>query len=282
MLRNAPIPPRVWRELLEDDDVASIASDGGEMLLTLQDGQLNLHYAFAELEGMRREFVPIFDDLKGEIDSFDADYVRIDLVQIPDRTWVEPLLEETDFQPFTEWMDMEAPELDAEMDPPDFPDGVAMRRGGPEDAGAIVEIEAAALDELGDGEAAMRARVEGSAWVGVLERDGKPIAYALNDEVSRAEGRVSSSAVHPDEWGNGFGVLVLSAALYQLAANEARRATVRVRPEITAALRTTREAGLKPGPRGIEWRRPVDEDVIAERRQSLRLRGVKARFGGWR
>ena len=52
MLRNAPIPPRVWRELLEDDDVASIASDGGEMLLTLQDGQLNLHYAFAELEGM--------------------------------------------------------------------------------------------------------------------------------------------------------------------------------------------------------------------------------------
>lgn len=282
MLRNAPIRPRAWRELLEDDDVASIASDGGEMLLRLQDGQLNLHYAFAELEEMRREFVPLFDDLKGEVESFDADYIRIDLVQIPDRTWIEPLLEETDFQPFTEWMDMVAPELEPDMDPPDFPDGVTMRRGGPEDADAIVEIEAAAFDELGDGESAMRARVEAAAWVGVLERDGKPIAYALNDEVERAEGHVSSSAVHPDEWGNGLGVVVLSAAIYQLASVEARSVTIRVRPEITAALRTTRDAGLKPGARGIEWRRPVDEDVIAERRQSLRLRGVKARFGGWR
>lgn len=282
MLRNAPIRARAWRELLEKDDVASIASDGGEMVLALQDGQLNLHYAFADLEEMRREFVPLFDELKAEIDSFDADYVRIDLVQLSDRTWIEPLLAETDFQPFGEWMDMVRLELEPEMLPPEFPDGVTMRRGGPDDSDAIVEIESAAFDEVGDGEATTRARVETAAWVGVLERDGKPVAYALNDEVERAEGHVTSSAVHPDAWGSGFGVLVLAAATYQLVASDARSATVRVRPEIIPALRTTREAGFKAGPRGIEWRRPADEDVIAERRQALRVKGVKARFGGWR
>lgn len=281
-LRNAPMRPRAWRELLEREDVAHIQDDAGTLVLHMRDGQLNLDYAFAELEEMRRAFVPLFDELKPEIESFDADYLRIDLVQIPDRTWIEPLLEEAVFSPFGEWMEMVHQDLDPDAPPPDFPDGVTMRRGGVEDFDRIVEIEAEACGELADGEAATGERLAAAVWVGVLERDGEIVGYAANGAVDRAEGRVLSTAVDPDAQGEGFGALLLSAATYQLTASEARRATVRVRPEIPRALRTARSVGFRPDVSGVEWRRPVDEQLIAEQQQRKRLAGVKARFGDWR
>lgn len=282
MFRNTPMPPRVWRELLESDDVAAIEGDAGGLALAQDGGQLNLHYAFSELEEMRLSFVPMFDELKDELASFDADYVRIDLIQVPDRTWIEPLLHQTDFKEFGEWMDMVHAELDPEMPPPEFPSGVTMRRATPDDVEAIVALEEEAYGDFSDGETATLMRLEDAAWAGVLEQDGEIIAYAANDEVQRAEGRVLTAGVHPDARGNGYGALVLQAATYQLIANDARRASVRVRPEIPAALRVTQAAGYRPGLRGIEWRRTLDEDAIAAERQAKRISGVKARFGGWR
>ena len=281
-LRNAPMRPRAWREFLQHDEVASIESDAGALVLAMQDGQLNFHYAFGELEAMRLEFGSLFEQLKGEIGSFDADYVRIDLIQLVNRNWVEPLLRETDFEEFAEWMDMVHPELDPDAPPPEFSQGVTMRRGQADDADRIVEIEAAAYGELADGEQATRERLATAAWVGVLERDGEPVAYAINGEVERAEGRIHSAAVHPDAWGDGLGRQILAAASYQLVASDARRAVVRVRPDIPQALQATQALGFTPGPRGVEWRRPVDEQAIEERREHARLAGVKARFGNWR
>ena len=281
-LRNTPLRPRAWRELLESDEVASIQTETGALLLAMQDGQLNLHYAFAGQEGMRREFVSLFEDLSPEIDSFDADYVRIDLVQLPDRNWIEPLLREVDFRDFGEWMEMVHDNLDPDAPPPEFPPDIAMRRGGPDDSDRIVEIESNAYGDFSDGEAATRQRLEEAAWIGVLERDGEPVAYAINGRVERAEGRILSAAVDPEAWGNGFGRLVIAAAVYQLTASEARSAAVRVRPELPQALKATQAVGFSAGTRGIEWRRPADEETIAEQRQRDRVGGVKARFGDWR
>ena len=281
-LRNAPIRPRAWRELVASDDVAAIESDAGTLVLAKQDWQLNLHYAFSELEEMRRLFVPLFEELKSEIDSFDADYVRIDLVQLPDRTWIEPLLEEVGFTDFGEWMEMVHPDLDPDAAPPQFPEGAAMRRGEASDFDRIIEIEAAAFGDLADGEAATAERLADAAWIGLLERDGQVVAYAITDDVQGAQGRIISAAVDPPSWGNGFGRLVLGAAVYRLTANEARRITLRVRPEILQALRVTQDVGFKPGTRGVEWRRPVDERLVEERREQARVAGVKARFGDWR
>ena len=281
-LRNAPMRHRAWLELVQHDDVASIESDAGALVLAMQDGQLNLHYAFGELETMRLELGPLFEQLKGEIGSFDANYVRIDLIQLVNRDWVQPLLRGIDFEEFAEWMDMVHPKLDPDAPPPEFSQGVTMRRGEADDADRIVEIEAAAYGDLADGEVATRERLATAAWVGVLESDGAPIAYAINGEVERAEGRIHSAAVHPDAWGEGLGRQILAAASYQLVASEARSAVVRVRPDIPQALQVTQALGFTPGPRGVEWRRTVDEQAIEERRARARISGVKARFGGWR
>ncbi len=282
MFHNTRIQPRAWRELLVSDDVAAIESDAGALLLALDEGQLNLHYGFADLEEMRLSFIPMFDELKDEIESFEADYVRIDLVQVPDRTWTEPLLHQTDFKEFGEWMDMVNAELDPEMPPPEFPSDVTMRRATPDDVEAIVELEAGAYGKFSDGETATLTRLEAAGWVGVLEKDGEIIAYAANGEVERGAGRVISSGVHPEDRGNGYGKLILQAATYQLVTNDARHASVRVRPELAASLRVTQAVGYRPNLRGIEWRRHADEADIAADRMALRLSGVKARFGGWR
>lgn len=279
MLRNMPMRSRAWRELLERDDAATIEGDTGALVLAVQDGQLNLHYAFTELEEMRLDFVPMFDDLTSEIESFEADYVRIDLIQIPDRTWIVPLLLQTSFTEFGEWMDMVHYDLNPDAPPPDFPDEVSMRRGGPEDFGRIVEIESAAYDEFADGEPATRLRLESAAWIGVLDRDGEPVAYAINGPVERAEGRVLSAAVDPAAWGNGYGSLMLGAAIYQLTANEARRAVMRVRPDISQGIRTARDLGFSPGTSGVEFRRPTDEQVIAERHAQKRAAHDKVKLG---
>ena len=281
-IRNTPMRPRAWRELLESDDIASVESEVGAILLVDQDGQLNLHYAFVGQEEMHHQFSPLFEALSPEIDSFDAEYLRIDLVQVPDRNWIEPLLHAADFRDFGEWIDMVRPDLDPDAPPPEFPPGIAMRRAGPEDADGIVAIEAAAYGDFSDGEAATRQRLEEGLWSGVLERNGDLVAYAINGPVERAEARILSAAVDPDATGDGFGRLVIEAAVYQLTANEAGSAVVRVRPEIPQALKVSQALGFSPGAGGVELRRPADEQEIAERREEEHSRGMKARFGDWR
>ena len=281
-IRNTPMSQRDWSDLLDGDDVAAIESDAGGMVLALEDGQVNLHYGFANLEELRVEFVPMWEELHSELESFEANYVRIDLIQLPDRTWIEPLLTDISFQPNGEWMEMVITEVDPNMPPPEFPDGVAMRRGGPDDADRIVEIESEGYGDYSDGEAATRVRVEQAGWIGILEDNGEAIGYAINDDIENARGRVLSAAVEPDAWGNGYGELVLAAATYQLIASEARSVSVVVRPEVGQALRATQALGYRPGLRGIEWRRTTDEEAIEERLAQIKERGVKARFGNWR
>jgi hypothetical protein len=75
---------------------------------------------------------------------------------------------------------------------------------------------------------------------------------------------------------------VLAAATYALSAADAVRATIRVRPDITQALRVCSSLGFRHQRGGLEYRRDVDEAAIAERRQARRVAGVKARFGKWR
>ena len=281
-LRNAPMRLRQWRDLLASDGVASIESKAGALVLAMRDGQLNMHYGFHELEETRRTFEALFDRLKPRLQSFRADYARIDLVQLPDRTWVEQLLYNVGFRSFGEWIEMEQPELDPQAPPPEVPEGIRLRRATPEDSARIVEIEADAHGGLGDGDAATRERIAGAGWVGVLEEQGELAGYAINAPVADGEGRVLSVAVDPEWWGEGYGQLLLRAATYQLAASGARRAVVRARPEIPQALKTAQAAGYSVGLRGIEWRRLTDEAAVAARWERERQVGVKARFGNWR
>ncbi|MGE3856146.1 MAG: GNAT family N-acetyltransferase [Dehalococcoidia bacterium] len=280
-LRNAPVRPRDWRALTEADGAVHIESDGGEMLLVPDRGQLRLHWAYEDIEQMRALFPDQFAAMKDEISADRADYVVMDLVNVVNRDWFDPLLRDADFALFAEWMDMAHPALD-DVALPEFPEGTTMRRATDDDIDRLREIWTAAYGDYADGDRSFDAMVNEASWAGVLEADGTIAAFALNGEVDRAEGRILTAAVAPEFWGNGYGKLVLGAAAYQLASQEATRAVVRVRPDIKQALRVCSDLGFRHLRSGIEFRRSVDEAAIAAAREARRVGGVKARFGDWR
>ena len=101
-LRNAPLRPREWDELLARDDVTSVRLDEGEMALAPRDGQLFLHFAFLGEEEGRQHFGDLFAALEDDIAEEGWPYTRIDLVEMMNRIWIEPLLSGADS---TSWCD---------------------------------------------------------------------------------------------------------------------------------------------------------------------------------
>lgn len=285
-LRNTPLRPREWDELLERDDVTSVRLDEGEMALVPRDGQLFLHFAFLGEEEGRQHFAELFNALEDDIEEEGWPYTRVDLVEMMNRIWIEPLLNDADFRQHGEWMEMERRELREDMPAPEIPEGYRMRRATEADHDAIVAIETAAYGDDTHGEEAARIRLQQAAWAGVLERsddaDGAVVGYAINGAAQRNVGRILSLAVDPESWGNGLGRVLIEAAAYQIASQGAARALVELNPLVGASIRAARDAGFRPGRRGIEWRRPTDPAVRASIRETERHTGVKARFGEWR
>lgn len=281
-VKNAPLRPRQREELLDRDGTFHIESDVGEVILAYDQGQQRVWWGFRSIEDMRNDFPDMWPEVLKRVDREHIDYVAMDLAGLPTRTWVDPLLQDADFAFFAEWMDMAHPDISG-LAVPEFPDGVTMRRGTEEDLQRFYQIWTEAYGDYGDGPATFDWLTDEADWFGCLEdEDGEIVAFAMTDAVDRGEGRILAACVAPDAWGNGYGKAVLHAATYALAANGAVKATIRVRPDIKQALRTCSELGYRHQAAGLEFRRPVDEAVIEERRADRRKAGVKARFGGWR
>ncbi len=281
LMRNRPQSERSWQALMETPGATVVDAGAGQLVLVPEEGQLRLYWAFIDLDTMRQHYTPMFEELRPEIQQADVDFISMDLVQVQNRDWLRPLIDDTDFEFFAEWVDMEHPGLDPESIP-DFPEGVSMRRATDDDVDGLYEIWQAAYGELVRSPGTFDHYLDHHTWIGALERSGKVVGFAINGPVDRAEGVIFDVAVAPEERGNGYGELLLAAAAYQLTTQEARRATIRVRPDIKQALRICTQLGFKPGTGGLEYRRTSDEEAILARREARRLAGVKARFGGWR
>ena len=281
LMRNTPVSAREWRERLDSPGATVIDAEVGQMAIVPERGQLTLRWAFTDIDTMRQHYTAMFDALKPEIADADVDFLTMDFVQVQNRDWLKPLLDDTDFHFFAEWIEMTHPGLDPEVIP-EFPEGVTMRRATDDDVERMYEIWTEAYGDLVPGPGTFDYYLEHQTWTGALEQDGKVVAFAINGPVEAAVGEIFDAAVAPEARGHGYGQLVLAAAAYQFSTQEARRATVRVRPDIKQALRTCSELGFKPGKAGLEYRRTTDEEAIKQRRDERRVAGVKARFGGWR
>jgi GNAT superfamily N-acetyltransferase len=278
-----PISARQWEELLARPDVTSVGLDDGSTLaLVPRGGQICLYYTFADEEAGRLRFAELWAELEDDIEEEGWPYTRIDLVELPNRTWIEALLHAADFRPFGEWMELERRELSEEMPPPFIPQDASMRRATEDDHETIIEIEEAAYGEDADGPEAMDLRLDQASWVGVLEHDGAIAGYAVNEYGGGLQGRIVSAAIRPEHWGHGWGRVLLDAAAYQLASQGATRAQVEVNPLVGAAIRAATGSGFRPGRRGVELRRPTDAAIREQVREAERNTGIKARFGSWR
>ena len=279
--RNIPRSVDEWEVLLDAGPTIAVEVDAGELALVQQDGQLQLHFAFDSLEAMKQAFGLMWRELQPRLAGTGYPYVQIDLVEHPNRRWIEELLGEADFGPYGEWLEFTHDEP-GEVEPPEIPDGLTMRRGTAADFVAIVALEGDAYGEWADGPHATSHRLERAGWVGVLEEDGEVLAYAFNTPIEDGRGAIQSCAVHPDAQDDGLGRVILQAATFQLGGAGARYVLVRTRPDLPKGARLANGLGFAVSRRGVEFRRSTDEDAIARAREELRVRGMKVRFGGWR
>lgn len=282
MTRNVPLRPEDWDALLHDLDTSAAETDAGRMAFGVVDGQLRLHYMFGTDEELKADFWPLWNALHPNLAAYGHPYLAIDLVEVPNRAWITPLLDEAHFTQFGDWIDMERHEVHA-MYPPVIPEGYAMRKATKRDFARIRAIADEAYGEYGDGAVAVQARLDSAQWIGVLEQAGAIVAYAINGGVDdRGIGRVLSAAVAPEAWGHGLGSVILEAAAYQLGTKEARRAVIRIVPAAPHAVQAAMHAGFRTGQRGLQYRRPTDETAIAAALDEQRRVGMKVRFGEWR
>ncbi|MEI6136998.1 MAG: GNAT family N-acetyltransferase [Chloroflexota bacterium] len=281
-LRNAPVRPREWSALVATPGAFHVQDEGGELLLAPDDrGQMRLHWAYSGIEVMRNLFAKQFDQVRKHITADRTDYAVMDLIAFVNRDWVDPLLRETNFDLFAEWMDMAHPALDT-VPVPEIPEGVTIRRSTPADTERLRAIWTDAYGEYGDGPRSFDPMLAEATWAGVLERQGEIIGFALNGAITRGEGRILCVAMDPEHQGHGGGKLLLSAALYQLASKDATSAVIRVRPDIKHALRICSSLGMRHQRSGVEYRRSIDADERAAERAANRTAGVRARMGRWR
>ena len=285
--RNAPLEPEAWQALCAHDDSTVVEAGDAEAALVLEDGRLRLYLGFASVEALKRAFPPMWELLRPELAVYEQDAVCCDLVAMPNRRWAQELLEEADFVLSGEWVELEHHDLRS-VAPPDFDPDLSMRRSEPDDAARILEIAGAIAEQVGAFASGARARdldLSTVGWGGVLVRDGRVVAFALNSDAERGGGigRVLAHGADPEaEDHEALASQVLAAATYQLASQGARLARVRASFEEGAAIAAAREAGYDPGTRGIEFLRPNDEDEIARRRHQKHVDGMKVRFGSWR
>ena len=281
LIRNTPMSRRAWETLVESPGATLISAEVGDLALVPQNGEIALYWQFENLNSMRQHFQPMFEQLREEIADADVDFITMDLIQVRERDWLRPLLKDVSFEFFAEWLDMSHPGLDPEAIP-DIPDGLTMRPATDDDVERMFDIWTSAYGELAHGAGTFDHYLDEHSWTGVLEQGDQIVGFAINGPVRAAEGQILEVAVAPESWGNGYGKLLLEAAAYQLTTQDARRASIRVRPDIKASLRICSGAGFRPGQGGLEYRRTTDEELIAERFDAKRKAGVKARFGGWR
>ena len=282
LIRNTPKSQSDWKKLIDSKGVTSIDTDFAQMAIVQEKGQLTVHWGFEDINVMREHFLPMFEELKPEIADAEVEFIALDLVQFQNRDWIQPLLKDANFYFFAEWMEMEHPGLDPERIP-DFPDDVIMRQATDDDVEKMYSIWIESYGDLTVSPATFAYYLENQTWIGALEHRDEVIGFAINGPVSSGSGEIFDVAVDSKFDDEEYKSLLLSAAVYQLTTQDARRASIKVRPDIKNALRTCADLGFRPGVGGLEYRRSTDEEYnLAKQQERSSASGVKARFGDWR
>ena len=144
--------------------------------------------------------------------------------------------------------------------------GAFLRRAGPADAPAVVELErAASLHPWSETQVAEELARSPPDEVLVLAGHGPLVAYCAL-RIVLDEAQVMNLAVRPDARRHGFGRFLLGVALARAARVGARRALLEVRARNLAAQALYVQCGFVPiGRRRHYYRDPVDDALVLAR-----------------
>jgi ribosomal protein S18 acetylase RimI-like enzyme len=271
-----------WRRLDRGEGHVVASDEGGVVALLPQVDGLRLHYGFASLEAFRNDFPPLLERAAKAAQGEEV-IRRIDLqfADLPNRTFVEPVLSACGFAFLEEWLEMILPEVPPDAASPSFPRGYRLRPLVEADAEAFVKLSEVAYG----GPPAPLARVReyiatADAMRGVEAAGGEIVGAVRLSKESAATGYVDDLAVHPEHHNLGLGSALMRWAVAWLAGQGLRRGRLHVRTDNGPALRVYRKVGFSVSGSGLSYVRPLDEAEVVKARK--KRPGTYIKFGGWR
>jgi ribosomal protein S18 acetylase RimI-like enzyme len=260
------------------------AEEAGVMLLEPRGSRALLHYGFASVDALRRDFRRLLEGLAGSLRKDEAaSGIFLWLVDLPNRSYVEPVLRECLFELRHEWMDMTLAELPDEALPPEeVAPGFILRDSVPAELEAMAAIGQAAFGDDAAPQADFVDRARRLAAMRVLEEraSGRLVGH-VGLSLERAQvGKVSLLAVHPDFQRRGLSEAMMRWSLVWLRRQGMRRARLTVLSDNAHAIAIYRKLGFAHERSGLTYRRPTDKRALAAMAQERR--GTYVRFGDWR
>ncbi len=271
-----------WRRLEGGEGHVVASDEGGVVALLPRVDGLSLHYGFTSLEAFRNDFPGLLERVaKAAQDEEVIRRIDLQFADLPNRTFIEPVLSACGFEFREEWFEMVLAEVPSDAAAPRLPRGYCLRPLVEADADAFVRLSEVAYGEPPAPLARVREYIASADSMQGVEAPGGAVVAALRlVREPSATGYVDDLAVHPDHQNRGIGTVLMHWALAWVAGQGLRRARLHARSDNAPALHVYRKLGFTVSDSGLSYVRPLDEAEVLKARE--KKRGTYIKFGRWR
>lgn len=279
-LRDVSISAEAFHALKREHP-GRIVAEGDSLLISWADLYVvRLEYGFRDTDAFVQHFPGMLQRLLPALDAESAPMgLRLRLTDAPSRPFIEPALSAQAFEVTRDWLRMTLAKLPSGGPRTDeVAPGFALRAARAGDADEIVNIYSTAFAvSLLTAEIAEE-RVDQASVFRMLEDSASGRAVGLLSlRVERpGEGYVSDVALHPDFHRRGLGEAMMRWALAWFRQEGLGSAALTVSTDNGPAIALYRKLGFEPTEKGLDYRRPLDEDEVRqvlEKRQTTYIRG---------
>ena len=280
-LRYAVLPEARFRELEQQQPELIAVEDDAVLAALPQPQRIDLVYGFPNRDSFARLFPDMLARLLPAIVPEDAPLgLFLRFIDAPARPYVEPVLTSCAFELNREWMRMELVELPADPIPGDaLVEGFILRPARPDDADAIVELDAVAFPSSFTDAQMVRDQLAKATVLRMLEdtAEARAVGFLRLRGDEPGAGYVSDIALHPDYHRRGLGEAMMRWALAWFRSQEYHRAALTVNVDNAPAIALYRKLGFAPGQTGLDYRRPIDEDEVRRVLDKYRTEHIRVR-----
>ena len=278
LLRHFTLSEAEFHELERERPRHLVVEGDSVLACSAHDGlTFRLSYAYPDRDAFARLFPAMLQRLLAAgFEQADAPMgFHLTLTDAPSRPYLEPVLSAHAFELSREWIKMTLLELPKGGPPEDVAPGFVLRPARPDDAEAIAELDAAfPMPSL-----TRTVQIEGRSLLRVLEEStsGRAVGLLRLRPDDLGVGHISDVAVHPEWQRRGLGEAMLRWALGWFRGEGLRRASLTVSVGNSPAIALYRKLGFAAGERGLDYRRPIDEEEVRQVLEKHRAAHISVR-----
>ena len=267
---------------LERERPSRIIIEGDSILIgQAHHGVVSLEYGFRDSDTFVAHFPGMLQRLLPALDTESAPMgLRLRLTDAPSRTFIEPTLSAQAFDVTRDWLRMTLAKLPSGGPRADeIASGFALRPARADDAEEIAKLDAAAFAMSWLTADVVRKGIDQEPVFRMLEdsASGRAVGF-LGLRVERpGEGYVSDIVLHPDYHRRGLGEAMMRWALAWFRRQGLESAALTVNTDNGPAIALYRKLGFEPTEKGLDYRRPLDEDEVRQVLERRRTTYIRAR-----